>query len=220
MQYNIWHILKPYALEVDIPPEKLNLRKDRISRETAEQALVDAVITLAAVTPLAEITVHLLAETAKVNFGYVNRYFESRLNLFAIATDELADRGIAFLKGTSLQRPVVQRNVSNDLSDDDLQMTRENVLPIGITRLKIVQFLIASGLPPERFVKKSQEVLATAVELTTQAGMDPVVARARVVHGIAMMWSAATLSPVLGLTSQELSDSYAIFFANIRQPDN
>ena len=207
-----------YAPEVAVPPEQQSLRKERISREAAEQALIDAVITLAEATPLADITVHLLAETAKVNFGYINRYFESRLNLFAVATDELADRGIAFLKGTALERPVVMRNGSKDLSAADLQMTRENIMPIGVTRLKIVQFLVASGVAPERFVKKSQEVLAAAVEITTQAGMDPAIARARVVHGIAMMWSAATLSPVLGLTSQELSESYATFFADITKP--
>lgn len=207
-----------YAPEVAVPPEQQSLRKERISREAAEQALIDAVITLAEATPLADITVHLLAETAKVNFGYINRYFESRLNLFAVATDELADRGIAFLKDTALERPVVRRNGSKDLSAADLQMTRENIMPIGVTRLKIVQFLVASGVAPERFVKKSQEVLAAAVEITTQAGMDPAIARARVVHGIAMMWSAATLSPVLGLTSQELSESYATFFADITKP--
>jgi hypothetical protein len=79
----------------------------------------------------------------------------------------------------------------------------------------IVQFLVSSGVPAERFVKKSQEVLEASVEATSQAGLEPEIARARIIHGIAMMWSAATLGPILGLTSQELYDSYALFFATV-----
>lgn len=193
--------------------------KERRSRPEAEKALIEAVIRLVDTIPIADITIHQLAHEANVNFGYINRYFESRLNLFAAATDELADRGIAFLQSTLVNHAIIKRNASNDLADADLQTTRDNIVPIGVKRLQIVQFLVASGVPAERFVQKSQQVLATAVEVTTQAGMDPVVARARVVHGIAMMWGAATLSPILGLTPQELSDSYTIFFADIAGPN-
>ena len=189
--------------------------KERISRSDAEKALINAVIELVDTCPIADITVHQLAHAANVNFGYINRYFESRLNLFAAATDELADRGIAFLKNFVVTQPMVQRQGTKDFAAADLRQSRDSIIPIGVKRLQIVQFLVASGVPAERFVQKSQAVLAAAVEVTTNAGLDPEIARARVVHGIAMMWGAATLSPILGLTPQELNDSYALFFADV-----
>jgi AcrR family transcriptional regulator len=68
--------------------------KTRISRPDAEQALILAVVELLDITPIPDITVHKIAEIAGVNFGYVNRYFETRLNLFATVTDTLADAAV------------------------------------------------------------------------------------------------------------------------------
>ena len=209
----MWRIRYSSGMTSDTPP--WSPTKERTSRPDAEKALINAVITLVDTTPIADITVHQLAHEAGVNFGYVNRYFESRLNLFAAATDELADRGIAFLQNTVVKQPIIQRNGMNDLSDADLQKTRDHIIPIGVKRLQIVQFLVASGVPAERFVQKSQAVLAAAIEVVTSAGLDPAIARARVVHGIAMMWGAATLSPILGLTPQDLNDAYTTFFADV-----
>jgi AcrR family transcriptional regulator len=190
----MWRIRYSSGMTSDTPP--WSPTKERTSRPDAEKALINAVITLVDTAPIADITVHQLAHEAGVNFGYVNRYFESRLNLFAAATDELADRGIAFLQNTAVKQPIIQRNGMNDLSDTDLQKTRDHIIPIGVKQ-------------------KSQAVLEAAVEVTTSAGLDPVIARARVVHGIAMMWGAATLSPILGLTPQDLNDAYTTFFADV-----
>jgi AcrR family transcriptional regulator len=209
----MWRMRYSSGMTSDTPP--WSPTKERTSRPDAEKALINAVITLVDTTPIADITVHQLAHEAGVNFGYINRYFESRLNLFAAATDELADRGIAFLKTIVVTQPIFQRQGTKDLSAADLQKSRDSIIPIGVKRLQIVQFLVASGVPAERFVNKSQEVLAAAIAITTAAGLDPQIARARVVHGIAMMWGAATLSPILGLTPQELNDSYALFFADV-----
>jgi AcrR family transcriptional regulator len=206
-------VLYPAGMTSDTPA--WSPVKERISRSDAEKALINAVIELVDSYPIADITVHQLAHVANVNFGYINRYFESRLNLFAAATDELADRGISFLKNFVVTQPMIQRQGTKDFAAADLQKSRDLIIPIGIKRLQIVQFLVASGVPAERFVNKSQEVLAAAIAITTASGLDPQIARARVVHGIAMMWGAATLSPILGLTPQELNDSYALFFADV-----
>ena len=189
--------------------------KGRVSRQDAEKALIDAVIKLVDTTPIADITIHELAHEAGVNFGYINRYFESRLNLFAAASDELADRGLDQMRNITSTAKTIDGPKSKDLSQSDLETSRQVLIPIGVKRLMIVQFLVSSGVPAERFVKKSQEVLTASVEATSQAGLEPEIARARIIHGIAMMWSAATLGPILGLTSQELYDSYALFFATV-----
>lgn len=188
--------------------KKWSAPKERVSRHNAEEALIAAVIELVDTTPIADITIHQLAEVAGVNFGYINRYFESRLNLFAAATDVLADLGIQGLTSTVAARTVPQRGKSKDLAPIDLDATRQAVMPIGVKRLQIVQFLVMSGVPTERFVKKSQEVMAASIQAITEAGVEPELARAHTIHGIALLWSAATLGPVLGLSLQELNDAY------------
>lgn len=197
--------------------------KGRVSRQDAELALIDAVIELVNTTPLADITIHEIAHVAGVNFGYINRYFESRLNLFAAASDVLADRGVVQVQKITESAKTIEGPRSRDLSEPDLEISRKILIPIGVKRLMIIQFLVSSGVPPERFIKKSQEVLTASVEAISRAGLDPQIARARIIHGIAMMWSAATLGPILGLSSQDLYDSYTTFFTNVtgsqRPPD-
>lgn len=192
-----------------------NAPKGRTSRPDAERALIDAAITLVDSIPISDITIHQLAHEAGVNFGYINRYFGSRLNLFAEVTDALADQGISGLRATATVTSSIEQNGAKDFADKDLELIRQAILPLGIKRLKIVQFLISSGVPDERFVKKSQEVLEAAIEITVNAGLDPAIARARIIHGIAMMWGAATLGPVLGLSVQELTESYSTFFIDL-----
>jgi AcrR family transcriptional regulator len=188
--------------------------KERVSRQEAEESLIAAVIALVDTTPIADITIHQLAQEAGVNFGYINRYFESRLNLFAAATDALADLGIKELRKTVHLLYMNNQGRPENVSELELKATRNSMMPLGVKRLQIVQFLVLSGVPAERFVKKSQEVMEAGIEATTNAGLDPVLARARIIHGIAMMWSAATLGPVLGVSLDELQKSYEVFFAD------
>lgn len=196
--------------------KKWTAPKERVSRHDAEEALISAVIQLVDTTPIADITIHQLAEVAGVNFGYINRYFESRLNLFAAATDALADIGIRKLTNSVAANTVPQRGKSKDFSPIDLDATRQAVMPIGVKRLQIVQFLVMSGIPAERFVKKSQEVMEASIQAITKAGLEPEIARAHTIHGIALLWSAATLGPVLGLSLQELNDAYSTLSADVQ----
>lgn len=194
--------------------------KERVSRQEAEEALIAAVIALIDTTPIADITIHQLAQEAGVNFGYINRYFESRLNLFAAATDALADLGVLELKNSLATMTPTELGNTGDLSKSDFGTTRQAIMPFGVKRLKLVQFLVMSGMPAERFVKKSQEVMEAGIKIITQAGLDPDLARARIVLGIAMMWSAATLSPVLGISAEELNNSYSAFFTDVSSRNN
>lgn len=193
--------------------------KSRIRRPEAEHSLVSAVIDLMDETPIAEITIHQIAQIAGVNFGYINRYFDSRLNLFAVVTDELADLAVAQLKELTSAPKEIKREKTKDFSYTDREKTRAATMPLGVKRLKMVQYLVAAGVPTERFVAKSRESLEAAIALTSQRGLDPALARARMIHGISMMWAKATLTPVLGISDDELENAFTLFFEDLLSGD-
>jgi AcrR family transcriptional regulator len=188
--------------------------KSRIRRPDAEQALIAAVIELMDTLPIADITIHQIAQVAGVNFGYINRYFESRHNLFAAVTDVLADVGMAQLHSPITASPSAKRGSKKDSSPSDLEANRIAVTPIGVKRLQLIQYLVSAGVPTDRFVSKSKEAIDSAAAAAIQMGLDPEIARARVLHVIAMLWAKATLGPVLGISGDDLEEAFVSFFAD------
>ena len=188
--------------------------KSRIRRPDAEQALIAAVIELMDTLPIADITIHQIAQVAGVNFGYINRYFESRHNLFAAVTDVLADVGMAQLHSPITASPSANRGSKKHSSPSDLEANRIAVTPIGVKRLQLIQYLVSAGVPTDRFVSKSKEAIDSAAAAAIQMGLDPEIARARVLHVIAMLWAKATLGPVLGISGDDLEEAFVSFFAD------
>jgi AcrR family transcriptional regulator len=187
--------------------------KTRIRRPDAEQALIGAVIELMDTLPIADITIHQIAQVAGVNFGYINRYFESRHNLFATASDVLADIGMAQLHTPIESSPSNSRGSKKYFSLTEIGPNRIAVTPIGVKRLQLIQYLVSAGVPADRFVPKSKEVIDSAVSAAIQVGFSPEVARSRVLHVISLLWAKATLGPVFGVTGDELESAFTNFFA-------
>lgn len=189
--------------------------KSRIRRPEAEQALISAVIELMDSRPIADITIHQIAHVAGVNFGYINRYFETRHNLFAVTTDVLADAGIAqFSESIATPQTNIQES-TKAIVRADLETGRIAVTPIGVKRLQLIQYLVAAGVPAVRFVPKSKEVIDSIVSSMTKLGLDEELAHARALHVISMLWAKATLGPVLGFTGDELENAFMTFFMNL-----
>ena len=184
--------------------------KPRTSRADAEQALITAVIELLDTTPIPDITVHKIAEVAGVNFGYINRYFETRLNLFVLVTDALADTAIIQLRGTLNDKIPNTQRPSKEVPTKILDQIRVSNVAITTKRLRLIQYLLASGVPVERFGAKSRETLDLAIQTGSELGIDVEIVRAAAIRFIALTWIEASLAPSLGITSEELNNAFTL----------
>ena len=131
----------------------------RTSKADAKQALITATIKILDTQPITEITVQDISEEAGVN-KYVNRYFKTNLNLFAEVTDALAD--IVKDKSFDAINKYIRKQKASPtkVSVAELDQTRLVTLPIAMKRLWLVQYLVSSGVPADRFVAKSKESFA------------------------------------------------------------
>ena len=134
--------------------------KIRTSKADAKQALIKATIKILDTQPITEITVQDISEEAGVNYTYINRYFKTNLNLFAEVTDALAD--IVKDKSFDAINKYIRKQKASPtkISVAELDQTRLVTLPIAMKRLWLVQYLVASGVPADRFVAKSKESFA------------------------------------------------------------
>jgi|GEM_PF-610832 len=184
--------------------------KSRIPRPDAERSLVSAVVELLDTTPIPDITVHKIAVIAGVNFGYINRYFETRFNLLAAVTDTLADVAVDQLLENLNTKIPNRKLASKDVPIEVLDQIRLANVVIATKRLRLIQYLIASGVPADRFVAKSKETFEVAITIGSQLGLDEVHARAGAIRFIAMTWIEASLTPILGVTSEELNNAFTL----------
>jgi len=188
--------------------------KIRTSKADAKLAIIKAVIKLLDTQPITDITTQEIAEEAGVNYTYINRYFVTIMNLYAEVTDTLADiaRDKSFDTISKLIRK--QKESPNKISMAELEQTRLATLPIAIKRLWLVQYLVATGVPADRFVAKSNEAFESAIALAEQLGFDHATARTRIIYFITMTWIEASLTPVFGLTSEEINKAFAMTFTD------
>ena len=188
--------------------------KIRTSKADAKLAIIKAVIKLLDTQPITDITTQEIAEEAGVNYTYINRYFVTIMNLYAEVTDTLAD--IARDKSFDTINKFIrkQKETPTKISFAELDQTRLATLPIAMKRLWLVQYLVATGVPADRFVAKSKEAFESAIALAEQLGFDQATARTRIIYFITMTWIEASLTPVFGLTSEEINKAFAMTFTD------
>jgi len=188
--------------------------KIRVSKADAKLRLIKAVIKLLDTQPITDITTQDIAEEAGVNYTYINRYFVTIMNLYAEVTDTLAD--IAKDKSFDTINKFIkkQKESRTKISMAELDQTRLATLPIAMKRLWLVQYLVATGVPADRFVAKSKEAFESAIALAEQLGFDHATARTRIIYFITMTWIEASLTPVFGLTSEEINKAFAMTFTD------
>jgi len=188
--------------------------KIRTSKADAKLAIIKAVIKLLDTQPITDITTQEIAEEAGVNYTYINRYFDTIMNLYAEVTDTLADitRDKSFETINKFIKK--QKESRTKISVAELDQTRLATLPIAMKRLWLVQYLVATGVPADRFVAKSKEAFESAIALAEQLGFDHATARTRIIYFITMTWIEASLTPVFGLTSEEINKAFAMTFTD------
>jgi AcrR family transcriptional regulator len=187
--------------------------KIRTSKADAKLAIIKAVIKLLDSQPITDITTQDIAEEAGVNYTYINRYFDTIMNLYAEVTDTLADIVRDKSLDTINKYAKTQKKPLTNVLLAEFEKTRAVTLPIVMKRVWLLQYLVATGVPADRFIAKSKESLESAIALATQLGFDPATARARATYYISITWMEASLAPFFGFTSEDINKAFAMNFS-------
>lgn len=175
--------------------------KQRVSRASAIQRFLDATIALLDTKPIAEISLQEISEATGLNHGYVFRYFGTRLDLFAAVSDELARLSLE-----AATREAEERRTSGEAFGPlDLSALAPS-WSLAITRIRVVQYLVTSGVDPARFAEKSRQFTAGIEQQLRDVGMSERMARALAVRASVLFWAQESLLDLLGVAATERDD--------------
>lgn len=187
------------------PAEPTTAKRPRYSRAEATQMFLDAAIAVVGTKPLPEITMQELADAVGLNHGYVHRYFGTRLDLFEAVADELARRVVEVV-GAEQRRRLEEDGGPGELDRSLLDLAR----PLAAKRTAIVQYLVISGVPQERFAEATRMQIQLSIDNLMSMGVSERMATAQSIKAIALLWAQATYVRALGVTSEEAADVEAV----------
>jgi len=121
-------------------------KRPRLSQAEAEVRMKNATAQLLIAHPPADVTVHMISAKAGVHHDYVARYFGSREELM-IQTIEAAVLGTILAADDNGKTDPVSALDAND-----------NIMAMVTARLRTMSYLLACGVPPERFAENQKMI--------------------------------------------------------------
>ena len=169
-------------------------KKPRLSQAEAQARMLQASINLLLVHPPADVTVHMIADAAGVHHDYIARYFGSREELM-IQSAEAPMTGVltaAQFSGGENLRPSVNP------ADDMFKM--------AAVRYRLISYLLACGVEPERFVNTQTTMIETGMTLFTNPELSERTKRNFVMMSIMLAQSIHLMSEINGMSEQDIDD--------------
>jgi AcrR family transcriptional regulator len=120
-------------------------KRPRLSQAEAEVRMKNATAQLLLAHPPADVTVHMISAKAGVHHDYVARYFGSREELM-IQTIEAAVLGTILAADDKGTDPVSALDAN------------ENLMAMVSARMRTMMYLLACGVPPERFAENQKMI--------------------------------------------------------------
>lgn len=156
--------------------------------------MLQASINLLLVHPPADVTVHMIADTAGVHHDYIARYFGSREELL-IQSAEAPMTGVLtaaqFSGGADLRLSV---NPGEDL------------FKMAGVRYRLISYLLACGVDPERFVNTQTMMIESGMTLFTNPKLSERTKRNFVMMSIMLAQSIHLMSEINGMSEQDIDD--------------
>lgn len=187
----------------DVPKRRLAPKSTRLSREVAELKMIEATIDLLLKLPPADVTVHRIAKAAGVHHDYVARYFGSREELLVRAVDHGTLDTVLKLGTTNVEQ------LSGYFTDN------QDVVAMFTLRARLISYLLACGVSPERFHPMQSMLLTRAQMLNQESNLSIRSRRNLVLIGSLLVFGIGIMSEVNDMTDQEIHDLFA-FIGKLR----
>lgn len=187
----------------DVPKRRLAPKSARLSREVAELKMIEATIDLLLKLPPADVTVHRIAKAADVHHDYVARYFGSREELLVRALDHGTLDTALKLGTTNVEQ------LSGYFTDN------QDVVAMFTLRARLISYLLACGVSPERFRPLQSMLLTRAQMLNQVSDLSTRSQRNLLLIGILLVNGIGIMSEVNDMTDQEIQDLFA-FIGKLR----
>jgi AcrR family transcriptional regulator len=174
--------------------KKSAVKKPRLSQQDAEVKMIHATTELLKTTAPADITVQLVSSTAGVHHDYVARYFGSREELFVQAVERTTLAYLAVSQQASPTEVQLALTAGNDL------------LHLAAVRGRLISYLLACGVSPERFRSTQQLLMANAMKVFQNEKLSERTKRNFVLIATLLIQSQQTMGEVDGLTEDDKED--------------
>ena len=168
-------------------------KRPRLSQAEAEVRMKNATAQLLLTHPPADVTVHMISAKAEVHHDYVARYFGSREELM-IQTIETA------VLGTILSADDKETDIVTALD------ANANLMAMVSARMRTMMYLLACGVPPERFAENQKMVHNFALSQFTKPNLTDRTKMNFTLIGTILIQGMAILGDVNSMTELQKSD--------------
>jgi len=168
-------------------------KRPRLSQAEAEVRMKNATAQLLLIHPPADVTVHMISAKAEVHHDYVARYFGSREELM-IQTIEAAVLGTILAADDKETDPVTALDAN------------ANLMAMVSARMRTMMYLLACGVPPERFAENQKMVHNFALSQFTKPNLTDRTKMNFTLIGTILIQGMAILGDVNSMTELQKSD--------------
>ena len=168
-------------------------KRPRLSQAEAEVRMKNATAQLLIAHPPADVTVHMISAKAGVHHDYVARYFGSREELM-IQTIEAAVLGTILAADDKGTDPVSALDAN------------ENIMAMVNARLRTMSYLLACGVPPERFAENQKMIHNFGLAQFTNPRLTDRTKMNFTLMAIVLVQGMAILGEVNSMTEEQKAD--------------
>jgi len=182
-------------------------KRPRLSQAEAEVRMKNATAQLLIAHPPADVTVHMISAKAGVHHDYVARYFGSREELM-IQTIESA------VLGTILSAD------DNGKTDPVTALdANANLMAMVTARLRTMSYLLACGVPPERFAENQKMIHNFGLAQFTNPRLTDRTKMNFTLMGVVLVQGMAILGDVNSMTEEQKADirAFIAHFSHITE---
>ena len=179
-------------------------RARKIPKAIAKARFIDATIELLETLPIAEVSDHLIAETAQINRASIYRYFNTRVELFDSVLDNLIQRYLDDLKTatTPFAQPLEGLQITTDVLAPTFDLSAK-VFAIG-------NYLASENYHSEQLSANITKLVDTWVQQFLAAGVVPRMARALALQSLGLGFGRPNATSLISLSADDVLDVFRL----------
>ncbi len=185
-------------------------RARKIPKQIAMERFIEVTAELLDLHPLAEVTDHLIADTAQISRSSIYRYFNTRVELFDIVLDTLVPRYLTAVK--TITTPFAERREGTHISTDIFAIN----FTLSTKIFAIGNYLASENYRSELLTNNFTKIVDTWVQQLVTAGAAPRTARALALQSLGLGFGRANAANLVSLSTEEIMDVFQIMVNSLQ----
>ena len=179
-------------------------RARKIPKQIAMNRFIEVTAELLDLHPIADVTDHLIADTAQISRSSIYRYFNTRVELFDIVLDTLVQRYLADVQTTTapFAEPREGIRISTDIFATTFALSAK-VFAIG-------NYLASENYHSELLSNNIAKIVDTWTQQLLAAGAAPRTARALALQSLGLGFGRVNAANLVALSADDIMDVFRL----------